>query len=120
MAATRAPWPLAQAPASFHPGQYTVGDRWQRNLELKPSLCDDTWEAETPMRRPTTPVSRRSLLAGMAGASFMARSPKARAAQPLSGSRETFGPYDSFLFIGKPDLSPGFKRSRTVYENELW
>ena len=25
------------------------------------------------------------------------------------------------LFIGKPDLSPyGFKRSRTVYESELW
>jgi hypothetical protein len=59
-------------------------------------------------------ISRRSLLAGMAGASFMARSPKAKAA-------ETFGLYDSLLFIGKPDLSPyGFKRARTVYEHELW
>src|SRR5439155_4682841 len=29
--------------------------------------------------------------------------------------------YDSLLFIGKPDLSPyGFKRCRTVYQNELW
>ena len=42
----------------------------------------------------------------------MARSP-AKAA-------ETFGLYDSLLFIGKPDLSPyGFKRARTVYEHEL-
>jgi hypothetical protein len=57
----------------------------------------------------------------MAGASFMARSPKAKAAQPLPGSHETFGLYDSLLFTGKPDLSPyGFKRSRTVYQNELW
>jgi hypothetical protein len=65
-------------------------------------------------------VSRRSLLAGMAGASFMARTPKAKAAQSLPG-HETFGLYDSLLFIGKPDLSPyGFKRSRTVYQNELW
>jgi hypothetical protein len=65
-------------------------------------------------------VSRRSLLAGMAGASFMARTPKAKAAQSLLG-RETFGLYDSLLFIGKPDLSPhGFRRSRTVYQNELW
>jgi hypothetical protein len=64
-------------------------------------------------------VSRRSLLAGMAGASFMARTPKAKAAQSLPG-HETFGLYDSLLFIGKPDLSPyGFKRSRTVYEHEL-
>jgi hypothetical protein len=64
-------------------------------------------------------VSRRSLLAGMAGASFMARTP-AKAAQSLLG-HETFGLYDSLLFIGKPDLSPyGFKRSRTVYQNELW
>ena len=66
-------------------------------------------------------VNRRSLLAGMAGASFMARSPKAKAAQSLPGRHETFGLYDFLLFIGKPDLSPyGFKRSRTVYENELW
>ena len=44
----------------------------------------------------------------------MARLPKAKAA-------ETFSLYDSLLFIGKPDLSPyGLKRSRTVYENELW
>jgi hypothetical protein len=65
-------------------------------------------------------VSRRSLLAGMAGASFMARSPQAKAAQLLT-RHETFGLYDSLLFIGKPDLSPyGFKRSRTVYQNELW
>jgi hypothetical protein len=65
-------------------------------------------------------VSRRSLLAGMAGASFMARTPKAKAAQSLP-RHETFGLYDSLLFIGKPDLSPyGFKRSRTVYQNELW
>src|SRR6516165_3568914 len=65
-------------------------------------------------------VNRRSLLAGMAGASFMARTPKAKAAQSLPG-HETFGLYDSLLFIGKPDLSPyGFKRSRTVYQNELW
>src|SRR6266480_1977942 len=64
-------------------------------------------------------VSRRSLLAGMA-ASFIARTPKAEAAQLLPG-HETFGLYDSLLFIGKPDLSPyGFKRSRTVYQNELW
>src|SRR4051812_20414973 len=65
-------------------------------------------------------VSRRSLLAGMAGASFMARSPQAKAVQLLT-RHETFGLYDSLLFIGKPDLSPyGFKRSRTVYQNELW
>ena len=65
-------------------------------------------------------VSRRSLLAGMAGASFMARTPKAKAAQSLPG-HETFGLYDSLLFIGKPDLSPyDFKRIRTIYQNELW
>src|SRR2546430_1272843 len=65
-------------------------------------------------------VSRRSLLEGMAGTSFMARTPKAKAAQSLLG-HETFDLYDSLLFIGKPDLSPyGFKRSRTVYQNELW
>ena len=63
-------------------------------------------------------VSRRSLLTGMAGASLV-RLPKAKAAQSLLGP-ETFGLYDSLLFIGKPDLSPyGFKRSRTVYEHEL-
>jgi hypothetical protein len=52
-------------------------------------------------------------------ASFIARTPKAKAAQSLLG-HETFGLYDSLLFIGKPGLSPyGFKRSRTVYQNEL-
>jgi len=56
----------------------------------------------------------------MAGASFMARAPKAKAARSLPG-HETFGLYDSLLFIGKPDLSSyGFKGSRTVYQNELW
>jgi len=55
----------------------------------------------------------------MAGASLV-RLPKAKAAQSLLGP-ETFGLYDSLLFIGKPDLSPyGFKRCRTVYQNELW
>src|ERR1035437_8319140 len=66
-------------------------------------------------------ISRRSLLAGMAGASFMARSPKAKAAGLLLGRHETIGLYDSLLFIGKPDLSPyGFKRARTVYQTEMW
>src|SRR6516225_1192933 len=61
-------------------------------------------------------ISRRSLLAGMAG--FMAGSPKAKAA---GSKRETLDLYDSLLFIGKPDLSRyGLKRVRTVYENELW
>jgi len=56
----------------------------------------------------------------MAGASFTARSPKTNAAQSLV-KHETFSLYDSLLFIGKPDLSSyGFKRSRTVYQNELW
>lgn len=58
-------------------------------------------------------IGRRSLLAGMAGASFIARLPKAKAAG--------FDLYDSLLFIAKPDLSPhGLKRARTVYEHELW
>ena len=58
-------------------------------------------------------LSRRSLLAGMVGASFIARSPKANAGK--------FDLYDSLLFIGKPDLSRyGLKRTRTVYESELW
>ena len=58
-------------------------------------------------------ITRRSLLVGMAGASFIARSPTVR--------RAGFDLYDSLLFIGKPDLSPyGFKRARTVYEAELW
>jgi len=58
-------------------------------------------------------ISRRSLFVGLAGASFLAGSPKAKAAR--------FDLYDSLLFVGKPDLSHyGFKRSRTVYENELW
>ena len=66
-------------------------------------------------------ISRRSLLAGMAGASVVTRSPKATAARLPLGRDETFSLYDSLLFIGKPDLSPyGLKRSRTVYENELW
>jgi hypothetical protein len=49
----------------------------------------------------------------MVGAPFIGRSPKAKAAG--------FDLYNSLLFIGKPDLSPyGLKRSRTVYEHELW
>jgi hypothetical protein len=57
----------------------------------------------------------------MAGASVVARSPKAQPPRLLLGGYETFSLYDSLLFIGKPDLSPyGLKRSRTVYENELW
>src|SRR5215470_7035707 len=63
-------------------------------------------------------INRRSLLVGMAGASYLAASPKARAA---GSKRETFDLYDSLLFISKPDLSRyGLKRVRTVYENELW
>jgi hypothetical protein len=51
----------------------------------------------------------------------MARSQIAKAAGPLLGRHETINLYDSLLFIGKPDLLPyGFKRSRTVYETELW
>src|SRR6516165_2819025 len=62
-------------------------------------------------------ISRRSLLAGMTGASFMAGSPKAKAAE---SKHETIELYDSLLFIGKPDLSCyGLKRARTVYEHEL-
>jgi hypothetical protein len=58
-------------------------------------------------------ISRRFFLAGIGGASFLAGSPKAKAAG--------FDFYDSLLFVGKPNLSSyGFKRSRTVYENELW
>ena len=54
----------------------------------------------------------------MAGASYAAASPKAKAA---GSKRETFDLYDSLLFIGKPELSRyGLKRARTVYENELW
>ena len=57
-------------------------------------------------------ISRRCLLAGMAGASFMARPPTAKATG--------FDLYDSLLFTGKPDLSRyGVKRARTVYEHEL-
>jgi len=63
-------------------------------------------------------ITRRSLLVGMAGASCAAASPKARTA---GSKREKFDLYDSLLFSGKPDLSRyGLKRSRTVYENELW
>src|SRR5215469_3303582 len=63
-------------------------------------------------------INRRSLLVGMAGASHLAASPKAKTA---GSKRETFDLYDSLLFVGKPDLSHyGLKRSRTVYENELW
>jgi hypothetical protein len=66
-------------------------------------------------------INRRSLLVGMAGASFLAGSPKAKAAGMHSGRDETFGLFDSLLFTGKPDLSRyGFKHARTVYENELW
>src|SRR5215469_12613133 len=62
-------------------------------------------------------INRRSLLVGMAGASHLAGSPKAKAA---GSKRETFDLYDSLLFIGKPDLSRyGIKRARTVYEHEL-
>ena len=54
----------------------------------------------------------------MAGASCWAASLKATAGE---SKRETFDLYDSLLFVGKPDLSRyGFKRARTVYENELW
>jgi hypothetical protein len=66
-------------------------------------------------------ISRRSLLAEMVGTSFTAASPKAKVARLLLGRDETFDLYDSLLFIGKPDLSHyGLKRSRTVYEAELW
>ena len=55
------------------------------------------------------------------GASFMAGSSKTKAASLISERRETIDLYDLLLFIGKPDLSRyGFKRSRTVYQNELW
>jgi hypothetical protein len=51
----------------------------------------------------------------------MAGSRKARAALSPRGRHQAFDLYDSLLFVGKPDLSPyGFKRSRTVYEGELW
>src|SRR5262249_6561947 len=47
-------------------------------------------------------------------------SSKVKAAQLLLG-QETFVLHDSLLFVGKPDLSSyGFKRSRTIYQNELW
>ena len=53
----------------------------------------------------------------MAGASYLAASPKAKGA---ASKRETFDLYDSLLFIGKPDLSRyGLRRARTVYEHEL-
>src|SRR6516225_5677637 len=66
-------------------------------------------------------ISRRSLLAGMATASFIARLPKAKAAESLLRKHETIDLYDSLLFLGKPDLSPyGFKPARTVYQTELW
>ena len=51
----------------------------------------------------------------------MGGSPKAKAAGSLLGKHETIGLYDLLLFMGKPDLSPyGFKRARTVYQQELW
>ena len=66
-------------------------------------------------------ISRRSLLAGMATVSFMARLPKTKAAESQLRKHETIDLYDSLLFLGKPDLSPyGFKRARTVYQAELW
>jgi hypothetical protein len=66
-------------------------------------------------------ISRRSLLTGIAGTSFLARSPKANAAGTHLGSHDTFDLYDSLLFTGKPNLSRyRFKPARTVYENELW
>src|SRR5215472_13667013 len=62
-------------------------------------------------------LSRRSLLAGMVGAPFITRSPKAKAA---GSKHETIDLYDSLLFTGKPDLSRyGLKRARTIYEHEL-
>src|SRR5215469_14279371 len=62
-------------------------------------------------------INRRSLLIALAGASFLAGPPKAKAA---GSKRETFDLYDSLLFIGKPELSRyGLKRARTVYEHEL-
>ena len=65
-------------------------------------------------------ISRRSLFVGMAGASFLAGSPKANAAGMQSARDKTFDLYDSLLFTGKPDLSRyGVKRARTVYEHEL-
>jgi len=66
-------------------------------------------------------INRRSLLVGMAAASFLAGSPKANVAGMHSGRDKTFDLYDSLLFTGKPDLSRhGLKRARTVYESELW
>jgi hypothetical protein len=63
-------------------------------------------------------INRRSLVVGMAWASYSAASPKAKAA---GSERDTFDLYDSLLFIRKADLSRyGLKRARTVYENELW
>jgi hypothetical protein len=42
-------------------------------------------------------------------------------ARPPTAKATGFDLYDSLLFTGKPDLSRyGFKRARTVYENELW
>src|SRR5262245_51927437 len=66
-------------------------------------------------------ISRRSVLAGTAGASFMAGLPEPKAAGLAIERHQRIDLYDSLLFIGKPDLSAhGFKHSRTVYENELW
>src|SRR5262245_51253329 len=64
-------------------------------------------------------VSRRSLLAGMTGAPFLARLLKAKAVQSLPG-HEMFCLYASLLFVGKPNLSfYVMYRSRTVYQNVL-
>ncbi len=66
-------------------------------------------------------ISRRSVLAGMAGASVVARSQWTNATGLRAGTHRTISLYDSLLFFGKPDLSPyGVKRCRTVYEQELW
>jgi len=52
---------------------------------------------------------------------LLAKSPNAKAARLLLGEHDKFGLYDALFFTGKPDLaSYGFKRSRIVYESELW
>src|SRR5439155_7650989 len=87
--------------------------------DLKPG--PDTQPASSNRLSGQIVVSRRSLLAGIAGASLLAKSPNAKAARLLLGEHDKFGLYDALFFTGKPDLaSYGFKRSRIVYESELW
>ena len=51
----------------------------------------------------------------------MATSQRANATRLRTGAHRAISLYDSLLFDGKPDLSAyGFKRCRTVYEQELW